>query len=53
MPKCKPKRHETVVQREADPAYYGRVVGLASAFFTTTTMGAVAAAPLVNRIPAP
>ena len=44
---------ETIVQREADPAYYGRVFGLASAFFTTTMMGAVAAAPLMNRIAAP
>jgi hypothetical protein len=44
---------ETIVQREADPAYYGRVFGLASAFFTTTMMGAVAAAPLVNRLAPP
>jgi len=44
---------ETIVQREADPAYYGRVFGLASAFFTTTMMGAVAAAPLVNRVASP
>ena len=44
---------ETIVQREAAPAYYGRVFGLASAFFTTTMMGAVAAAPLVNRLAAP
>lgn len=41
---------DTIVQREADPRYYGRVFGLASAFFTTTMMGAVAAAPLVNRL---
>lgn len=40
---------DTIVQREADSQYYGRVFGLASAFFTTTMMGAVAAAPLVNR----
>ena len=44
---------ETIVQREADPQYYGRVFGLASAFFTTTMMGAVAAAPLVNRLASP
>jgi hypothetical protein len=44
---------ETIVQREAHPAYYGRVFGLASAFFTTTMMGAVAAAPLVNRLATP
>ncbi|MGI8605943.1 MAG: MFS transporter [Gaiellaceae bacterium] len=41
---------DTIVQREADPRFYGRVFGLASAFFTTTMMGAVAAAPLVNRL---
>lgn len=41
---------DTIVQREADSRYYGRVFGLASAFFTTTMMGAVAAAPLVNRL---
>ncbi|HYN51349.1 MAG TPA: MFS transporter, partial [Thermoleophilaceae bacterium] len=41
---------DTMVQREADSRYYGRVFGLASAFFTTTMMGAVAAAPLVNRL---
>lgn len=40
---------DTIVQREADSQYYGRVFGLASAFFTATMMGAVAAAPLVNR----
>lgn len=44
---------ETIVQREAEPQFYGRVFGLASAFFTTTMMGAVAAAPLVNRIASP
>lgn len=44
---------DTIVQQEADPAYYGRVFGLASAFFTTTMMGAVAAAPLVNRVAEP
>jgi hypothetical protein len=44
---------ETIVQREADPQYYGRVFGLASAFFTTTMMSAVATAPLLNRIAPP
>jgi Family of unknown function (DUF5317)/Major Facilitator Superfamily len=44
---------DTIVQREADPAFYGRIFGLASAFFTTTMMGAVAAAPLVNRLASP
>jgi hypothetical protein len=41
---------ETVVQREADPRRYGAVFGLASAFFTTTMIGAVASAPLVNEM---
>jgi hypothetical protein len=44
---------DTMVQREADPAFYGRVFGLASAFFTTTMMVAVAAAPLLNEVAAP
>ncbi|MGH2994680.1 MAG: MFS transporter [Gaiellaceae bacterium] len=44
---------DTIVQRESDPRYYGRVFGLASAFMTTTMMGAVAAAPLVNRLAPP
>jgi hypothetical protein len=44
---------ETIVQREAEPQYYGRVFGLASAFFTTTMMGAVAAAPVVNGLASP
>ncbi len=44
---------ETIVQREADPQYYGRVFGLASAFFTTTMMSAVATAPLLNEIAGP
>jgi predicted MFS family arabinose efflux permease len=43
----------TIVQREADPAYHGRVFALSSAFFTTTMMAAVAAAPLVNAVAAP
>jgi Na+/melibiose symporter-like transporter len=41
---------ETVVQRESDPRYYGRVFGFASVFMTTTMMSAVAAAPLINRL---
>lgn len=44
---------ETVVQRETDPRYYGRVFGFASMFMTTTMMGAIAAAPIVNRIAMP
>jgi MFS family permease len=44
---------DTVVQREADPRYYGRVFGFASAFMMTTMMGAVGVAPLVNRIALP
>jgi MFS family permease len=43
----------TIVQRESDPRYYGRVFGFGSAFFTTTMLGAVAAAPLVERIAPP
>ena len=41
---------ETTVQREADPRFYGRIFGLASAAMTTTMMGAVAAAPLLNHV---
>src|SRR5918996_1367907 len=44
---------DTVVQREADPRYYGRVFGFASAFMTATMMGAVAAAPLANHLGSP
>jgi hypothetical protein len=44
---------DTIVQREVDPAYYGRVFGLGSALFTTTMMGAVALAPLANGVGAP
>jgi len=44
---------DTIVQREADPAYYGRVFGLGSALFTTTMMGAVAFAPVANGLGAP
>ncbi len=43
----------TIIQRDVDPAYHGRVFGLASALFTMSMMGAVALAPLVNRIGAP
>lgn len=43
----------TIIQREVDPRYYGRVFGFGSAFFTTTMLGAVAAAPLVERIAPP
>lgn len=42
--------YETVVQREADPRRYGAVFGFSSAFITTTMLGAVAAAPLANRL---
>jgi Family of unknown function (DUF5317)/Major Facilitator Superfamily/Transketolase, C-terminal domain len=41
---------ETTVQRESDPRRYGAVFGLASAFITTTMVGAVAIAPLINRL---
>ncbi len=44
---------DTIIQREVDPAYYGRVFGLSSAFFTTSMMGAVALAPLANSLGAP
>lgn len=39
---------ETFVQQEADPEYYGAVFGLSSAFMTTTMIGAIAVAPLLN-----
>lgn len=41
---------DTVIQRETDPRRLGAVFGLASAFFTTTMMGAVASAPLLNEL---
>jgi MFS family permease len=41
---------DTIVQREADPRFYGRVFGIATAFMTATMMGAVGMAPLVNGI---
>lgn len=43
----------TVVQRECDSRYLGRVFGLASTCMTTTSIGAVAAAPLLNAIASP
>ncbi len=44
---------DTIVQREVDPAYYGRVFGLGSSLFTTTMIGAVALAPVANGLGAP
>ena len=44
---------DTIVQRESDPRYLGRIFGLAGAAYRTTMMGAVAAAPLVNHLAAP
>lgn len=44
---------DTIVQRETDPRYYGRVFGFSAAFMTTTMMGAVAVAPLVNMVGPP
>jgi hypothetical protein len=41
---------ETSVQREADSRHYGAVFGLASAVMTTTMIGAVALAPIVNQL---
>jgi MFS family permease len=43
----------TVVQREAGPEYVGRAFGFASVAFRTTMLGAVALAPLVNRLGSP
>lgn len=43
----------TVVQRECDSRYLGRIFGFASACMTTTTIAAVGAAPFVNAIAAP
>jgi hypothetical protein len=43
----------TLVQREAGPEYVGRALGLASVAFRTTMLGAVALAPLVNRLGSP
>ena len=44
---------DTIVQREADPRFYGRVFGFASVFMMSTMMGAVATAPLLNRLASP
>jgi hypothetical protein len=44
---------ETVLQQETDEWFLGRVFGLARMLMTTTTMGAVAAAPLLNRVASP
>jgi MFS family permease len=44
---------DTIVQRQAEPRFYGRIFGFSAMFMTTTMMGAVAAAPLVNRLGAP
>ena len=44
---------DTIVQRRAEPRFYGRIFGFSSVFMTTTMMGAVAAAPIVNGLGAP
>jgi MFS family permease len=44
---------DTIIQREADERYLGRVFALGSVFFTTTMTGALAAAPLADAIAAP
>ena len=44
---------DTIVQRDVEPAYYGRVFGVGSAVFTTTMMCAVALAPVANSFGAP
>jgi len=44
---------ETFIQQEADPRYYGAVFGLASAFMTTTMVGAIAVAPVFADIVKP
>jgi MFS family permease len=44
---------DTIVQRDADPRYYGRIFSFSSVLMTTTMMGAVAAAPLVNKLGPP
>lgn len=45
--------YETFVQREADVEYYGAVFGLSAAFMTTTMVGAIGAAPLLNDLVSP
>ncbi|MBD0291283.1 MAG: DUF5317 family protein [Thermoleophilia bacterium] len=44
---------DTIVQRETEGPFLGRVFGLGSAFFTTTMMFAVASAPLLTAVAAP
>jgi len=44
---------DTILQRETDPAHHGSVFGFASAFFTTTMIGAIALAPVLNAVLAP
>jgi predicted MFS family arabinose efflux permease len=41
---------QTIVQRRADPRYYGRIFGFSGAFMTSTMMGAFIAAPLANTV---
>ncbi len=42
--------YQTIVQRRADPRYYGCVFGFSGAFMTATMMGAFIAAPLANNV---
>ncbi|MDQ3889350.1 MAG: MFS transporter [Actinomycetota bacterium] len=44
---------DTIVQRDTDPRYLGRVFGFASASYRTTMMAAVAVAPLANGLALP
>jgi Na+/melibiose symporter-like transporter len=44
---------DTIVQRETDPRYLGRVFAVSSASMRITMMAAVAAAPILNRIAPP
>jgi hypothetical protein len=41
---------DTVVQHEASPAHIGAVFGFAGALMSSTMIGAVALAPLANRL---
>jgi predicted MFS family arabinose efflux permease len=41
---------DTVIQREADPRYYGSVFGVASALMMTTMVAGFVAAPLANNL---
>jgi hypothetical protein len=43
----------TIAQRECDPWFLGRVLGVAATAMTTTMTGAVALAPLVARVAPP